>query len=361
MPLRRSKLILPDFQNRNPSFRRDTCIAQQQAIRDGKISFRGLTHGHYPGIPLPPSALPGLRSIGFWDAVGMQDWGMELHRNEGLEISLLETGRMDFTAADKTYELIPGALTVTRPWQLHRHGVPHVGPGRFNWLIIDIGALTPKETWQWPHWTDLFPDDLQELSRRLRESRDCVWKASPDIILAFRRLSGYLARPDPSAHLSAFRVNINHILVGLLEALLFGEASGHPKGVCSLHAVDRFLHQLTCDPSLLSEEWTLESMATHCGVGTTALTVHCRALTNTTPMGHLNLCRLLWAAEQLKKAPHLSITQIALEAGFSSSAYFATRFRERHGQSPKAYRQKALMKEMPLQKTSAGQVNPVQN
>jgi len=339
MPSLHTKSTLSGFRRKNPSFQRDPCIAQQEAIEAGKISFRGLTHGHYPGICLPQDALPGLRSIGFWDAVGMQDWGMELHRNEGLEISLLETGSMDFTVEKSIFHLVPGTLTVTRPWQLHRHGVPHVGPGRFNWMILDLQALTPQEAWQWPPWTDLFPSDLRELSRRLRTDRDCAWKAPPDTIRAFRRLASYLARPDPSAHLSAIRLNINHILLGLLETIRSGEISPHQKNVSCLHAVDDFFRRFNGNPAFLSEKWTLELMAKRCGVGITALTAHCHAVMNTTPMDYLNLCRLSWAAEQLKQFPHLSITQIALDAGFSSSAYFATRFRERYGKCPHVYRQ----------------------
>jgi AraC family L-rhamnose operon regulatory protein RhaS len=338
MPPRRSKSTLSSFQRKNPPFQRDPCIAQQEAIKAGKISFHGLTHGHYPGICLPQNALPGLRSIGFWDAVGMQDWGMDPHRNEGLEISLLETGSMDFTVEKRIFQLVPGTLTVTRPWQQHQHGVPHVGPGRYNWLILDVRGLAPKETWQWPYWTDLFPSDLQELSRGLRNDQDCVWKATSDIVHAFRRLADYLARPDSCAHLSAIRLNINRILLGLLEAIRSGETSPHQENVSCLHAADEFFRRFNCDRALLSEQWTLELMAKRCGIGITALTAHCHAVMNTTPMDYLNLCRLSWAAEQLKQFPHLSITQIALDAGFSSSAYFATRFRERYGKSPHVYR-----------------------
>jgi hypothetical protein len=73
MPSRHLKVTLPGFKKRKPPFQRDACIAQQQANKAGKISFHGLTHGHYPGIQLPRNALPGLRSIGFRDATGMQD------------------------------------------------------------------------------------------------------------------------------------------------------------------------------------------------------------------------------------------------------------------------------------------------
>ena len=323
------------------AFRRDECVAQRQAIEAGKIAFHGLSHGHYPGTRLSSGALPGLLSIGYWDAVGMQDWGMDVHRNEGLEISLLDTGGIDFTVGKGVFQLGPGNLTVTCPWQLHRHGGPQIGPGRFNWFILDVGALTPKESWQWPAWAGLFPHDLQELSRRLRGSHDCVWKASPDVIYAFRRLAGYLAGPDPSAHFSALRLNIGHVLLGLLEMLRARKTVPEAEtnsNISSFHAVHDFLKQLSREASLLRSAWTIETMASRCGFGVTALTAHCHAITNTTPMDYLNLLRLSWAAEQLRAAPDHSITQIALDAGFSSSAYFATRFRERYGRSPRDYR-----------------------
>ncbi len=323
-----------------PPFRRDDCIPQQRAIQAGKIAFRGLSHGHYPGLLLPPRALPGVRSLGCWDAVGAQDWGMEPHRNEGVEISLLETGSMDFSVEKTNFHLAPGTLTVTRPWQLHMPGIPHVGPGRFHWMILDVHALTPREGWQWPRWASLVPADLQELAHRLQDDRKSVWKASPEIVLAFRRLADTLARPDPTLHLSALMLNINHVLLGLLETLRSGGDSPSEKAPPSTRAVERFLGELGSDPSLLAEKWTLETMAKRCGVGTTALAVHCHALTNASPIGYLNLCRLSWAAERLRKAPDESITQIALQAGFSSRAYFATRFLQRYGQSPNAYRRK---------------------
>ena len=75
----------------------DSCAPQFAAMRDGKIRLHALTKGHYPGIQLTPKQLQGITSIGYFSGVGTQDWGMDPHRNEGLEITFLETGSMSFS------------------------------------------------------------------------------------------------------------------------------------------------------------------------------------------------------------------------------------------------------------------------
>ncbi len=106
------------YQTGNGPYRIDTCEPQVHAVQEGKIRLHALTKGHYPGARLSSKTLPGLNSIGFWDGTGAQDWGLDEHRNEGVEIALLETGKMGFTVDRRHFDLVPGSLTITRPWQL---------------------------------------------------------------------------------------------------------------------------------------------------------------------------------------------------------------------------------------------------
>src|SRR6266851_1320852 len=158
------------YQDRRKPYEIDTCEPQVRAVREGKIKLHALTKGHYPGAKLSSSVLPGLNSIGFWDGAGAQDWGLDEHRNEGVEISLLETGKMGFTADQRHYDLVPGSLTITRPWQLHKIGDPNIGPGRLHWLIFDVRVRRPSQEWRWPAWLVLTPRDLAQLTRKLRHS-----------------------------------------------------------------------------------------------------------------------------------------------------------------------------------------------
>lgn len=83
---------------------------------------------------------PGITSIGYFSGAGAQNWGAESQRNEGLEITFLETGSMAFSVESKNYELRPGHFTITRPWQLHKLGAPNISPGKLHWLILDVGV-----------------------------------------------------------------------------------------------------------------------------------------------------------------------------------------------------------------------------
>lgn len=60
-----------------------------------------------------------------------------------------------------------------------------------------------------------------------------------------------------------------------------------------------------------------------------------------TPTDYLRVCRLEAARRLLSSAAFAerSITEIAFECGFASSAHFSTEFRKRFGRSPRSYRQ----------------------
>ncbi|TWU31419.1 hypothetical protein [Novipirellula artificiosorum] len=86
----------------------DRCLPQRSAIEANKVGFHGLSHGHYPGTLIPGDMLPGIASMGFFDVADEQDWGMEEHRNEGIEICLQETGMSDLTVDGVRHRMPPG-------------------------------------------------------------------------------------------------------------------------------------------------------------------------------------------------------------------------------------------------------------
>jgi AraC-like DNA-binding protein/mannose-6-phosphate isomerase-like protein (cupin superfamily) len=67
---------------------------------------------------------------------------------------------------------------------------------------------------------------------------------------------------------------------------------------------------------------------------------------NITPKQFLQQARLREACEMLKD-PNRDITNIAYETGFSSSSFFATRFKLRFGESPSQFRRKKLLELQP--------------
>jgi len=102
-------------------------------------------------------------------------------------------------------------------------------------------------------------------------------------------------------------------------------------------SVSLFLNDLAGNTPLLGRDWTVNEMASSCGLGVTQFIHYCRLFTNLTPVKYLNQCRLNAAAQMLLLQPKPTITSIALECGFSSSQYFATAFYRQFGMSPTAY------------------------
>ena len=315
----------------------DRCGPQKHAIETGKINFHALTKGHYPGTPVPENILSGLNSIGFWNAGGAQDWGLDPHRNEGVEIMFLETGTMAFAADERKYNLRAGQFTITRPWQLHKLGAPNIGPGRLHWLILDVGVRRPHQDWHWPAWIVLTKEDLAELTRKLRHNENPVWNATSAITQAFRELANTVEAWNQPHAISRLATHLNQLFLSILDALSEQQTQETLHLTARQRTVEMFLHELENDPAISQEPWTIKSIAEHCGMGVTAFSKYCRELVNSGPMEFLNRCRLDHAAQLLRTNGGLSITEIALESGFNSSQYFATRFRHRFKVSPSRF------------------------
>jgi AraC-like DNA-binding protein len=336
-----SQHLTPIYRTCRTRYEIDRCVPQLRALEQGKIRFHALSKGHYPGVTMPPSAVPGLNSIGFWDAPRPQDWGLDPHRNEGIEITFLETGGVAFTVDDRRFELHAGQFTITRPWQLHKLGAPNLGPGRVHWLILDVGVRRPNQEWRWPPWVVLTARDRQELTRHLRHNENPVWQSSPEMLSAFRGLAGCVMRWRQPHVESRLITLLNQLLLGMLEALTHQQTSQNPELTSRRRTVKLFLDDLAENALSSREPWSLGKMAEQCGMGITAFSEYCRELVNIGGMEYLNHCRLDHAARQMQACPTRPITDIAFECGFNSSQYFATAFRKRFKKTPRAFRRRA--------------------
>ena len=312
----------------------DDCEPQKEAVREGKIEFHALTKGHYPGTLMPPDVLPGLNSIGFWDANTSQDWGLNPHRNEGIKIVFFETGTCDLLMDRKMFNLHAGNFLLTRPWQLHKFGAPNIGRGRLHWMILDVGVRRPNQQWKWPKWIVMTREDLAQLTERWQHLKNPIWTSTPAMAQSFRELARCITAWGQPHAVSRMAVHLNLLLIGVLDALAEQQSRDAGTLTSRKQAVEIFFSGLKDGNIDLGEQWTLDRMADHCHMGVTAFSKYCHELVNTGPMEYLNQCRLERAAEQLRSRPELSVTDIAFANGFNSSQYFATRFRRRYKVSP---------------------------
>ncbi|RPJ55506.1 MAG: AraC family transcriptional regulator [Acidobacteria bacterium] len=325
------------FRDQDQIHHADTCQPLVDGVRRGEVRLEALARGAYPGKALPKDAVPGVRSIGFWDAGKDQDWGLPEHRNEGIEITYLETGRLAFSVEEKSFPLNPGDLTVTRPWQPHSVGDSLVTAGRLYWIILDIGVRHPHQEWRWPSWLVLTRTDLDDLTNMLRQNEQPVWHGTPELGRCFVAIGQLVAATGSVTTIgSRLATLVNELFICLLEMLRLRGVVREPALMTAYRTVEMFLKRLQ---ESVDEGWTLEDMAEATGLKRTRFTHYCRMITNRTPRQYLNDLRIKKAQALMLKDPSRSVTDVAFDCGFSSSQYFATTFRRMTGKSPRDHRQ----------------------
>ncbi len=332
---------IPIYKDHDETYRADSCALLIAATEAGSVRVEALRHGHYPGRALPAGALAGVKMAGFWDAASDQSWGLDWHRNEGLEITMLEGGGLEFGMEGRSYHLKPDSLTITRPWQMHRVGAPHVTASRLTWIILDLGVRRPSEEWKWPAWLLLSKPDLDELTNMLRHNEQPVWTATADLRRCFHAISQAVAGDVDGSRVSHLAIRISELFLCLLELFRSKDVKLDASLSSTRRTVELFLRDLRRHPENLALKWSLESMADSCGLGVTQFVHHVRCLSNTSPMQYLNQSRLEVAAAMLRERRAASVLEISLACGFSSSQYFATAFDRRYGAAPSAYRSQA--------------------
>jgi len=325
---------VPIYIDHEKSYHADSCNQLKRAVANGELSLNAICRGSYPGTQIKGDTIQGLCNAGCWNATIEQSWGLPWHRNEGIELTWLETGSLPFQLDNREFTLLPGNLTITRPWQPHKVGSPNIGVGKLHWLILDIGVRQPHQEWQWPSWLVLTSNDLAELTNLLRRNEQPVWEANAEISRCFRQMTGCIS-PDVPRSASKLMIYINELLLNLLEMFRSQKMPLSKSLTTARRSTELFLRSVENN---LGEPWTLEAMSEACGLRATRFIHYCKEITNLPPILFINQLRIKKAAEIFKNNPGVSVTETAFECGFSSSQYFATTFRRIYKCSPREFK-----------------------
>ncbi len=172
----------------------------------------------------------------------------------------------------------------------------------------------------------------------LRHNEQPVWPAGDQLRNCFRRIGKVIETDRNGSNVSRLTVHLNELFVLVLEMFSDDHVELDESLSSTRRTVELFLDDLSGNLEHLAQEWTLKQMAGQCDLGTTHFTHHCKQLTNMAPIEYLNHCRLEAASKLLLDQPQMSVLDIAMACGFSSSQYFATLFRRHFGRTPLAFR-----------------------
>jgi len=325
----------PAYREAGKTYYADSCQPLVQAVRAGQVRLSALAREGYPGRRLGREQLPGVRSVGYWDAGPQQRWGLPVHRNEGIEIAFMASGQTPVFIESNRQTLAHDQFMITRPWQPHQLGDPCIGSSKLIWFILDVGVRRPHQTWTWPSWIVLNRSDLDFLTRCLRQNEQYVWPGSEEIRRCFLGIAQAADEDRDGSRCSRLAVLINEALLALLEIFRERKIPLRESLTSSERTLRLFLGELAAS---LDQPWRLESMAESCHMGVTQF-VHCfRKLTNMTPTRYLTHARIERACDLLARQPDVTITEIAFAIGFSSSQYFTNVFSRQMCCTPRDYR-----------------------
>ncbi|GHT18415.1 hypothetical protein FACS1894189_6310 [Planctomycetales bacterium] len=330
--------IPPVYQEGNEVFRADTCSSVVDAVQRSDIALKAFVRGQYPGQPIPKNSLPGLRTVGFWSAVTEQHWGLDWHRNEGIEITFLLSGKNSYVTSAERWELSADDVAVCPPWQIHRVGNPNIGVGTLMWFIIDTQISRSNQTPKLPPWIILSDEDKNRLIRLLLYRSSQVFHLSDKFVQPWKKLHRLIRDAGTDCPVSALAITLNEILYDLLQIQETGKTETSREPTRSIDMVQTFFQELADSPEQLEHPWTLKEMAKLCRISPTHFSHCCQRLTNLSPLNVLNKLRVQQAEKMIQDNPKISITEIAMQCGFTTSQYFATVFKKWTGKTPTEYR-----------------------
>ena len=272
--------------------------------------------------------VPELTMLG-WDDLRRSGVGSLLpHTHQGAyEICYIVRGSADWWAGEEIYEIGPGDVYVVKPDEPHGGIDSLLHACELYWLTVKL----PKRG----SLTGLTPEESQTISKRYEK-------------LSIRQFSGNL-----EIHHSFYRLMMEHIQPSAYAGIQ-ARAVFHQLLACVLQAADQArtqknLRQHTVPQVAKAQQWMQQHISEDYAIERAAATVKLsvthfhelfRRETGYAPGEWRNRLRIKHA-RQLLRHSELSITQITMRCGFSSSQYFATAFRKIVGFTPSDYREKS--------------------
>ncbi len=276
--------------------------------------------------------MTGLIQSGHWNAA-RKEQRLPAHRNPGLELVWVANGEVTWDYGGRPVHVSPGQVSFSWPWQTHGAYRERVALVEVYWLILPLESGMRRvrhprlDSRLGPLAAAVNQNGFLE---KLRTRDVPVLMARPPIRKAFKEAVHCLDRGQGNPGLHGW---------GWLS-LVFAEleAAWNPDED-SLRSQDqetvrRFLKEVK---SRLDEPWTLESLASACGMGRTRFAAAVKQVSGDTPLRTLNRLRVEQGLEAVRRGEG-TISEIAYRHGFGSSQYFATVCKRMTGKNPGHFR-----------------------
>lgn len=250
-----------------------------------------------------------------------------------LEIIYLEQGQQPYRIERKEYVLKSNEILLVYPGERHSTGAVAENRGRLYWIIL-------KATAEEDRWLGLAAPFGNELLRRLLDQR------LPRRFAAISGVRGLLERilsaGDPANSPGELRseelwwaLRMQHSVVECLLAIAASRETNPRR-----FPTGQILKVAKAMAGRPGAKWRVSALAAAADLSVAQFQRRFKDEIGLPPMEYLTRRRLEWAGSLLRETD-LSVTEIALQAGFPSSQYFATVFKKFTGSTPTDYRRQA--------------------
>ena len=263
-------------------------------------------------------------SIRIW--YNEQNHNYDKHCHNALEIIMPVENHYDVDASDQNYHLLPGEILIIPSGEMHALYAPETGKRFiFQFDVFGISQMKGYTSIQslmtsCLHITKLsFPQIYGDIYQILIQIRNEYFSSNE-----FRELAIY-------SHLINLFVSIGRNHINDMD--LFPNKKSHKQK----EYLQKFNDVLDYIDSHYTEELTLDDIADFSGFSKYHFTRLFKQYTDSTFYDYLSFRRIK-SAEELLANPELSITEIALQSGFSSISTFNRIFKQKKGCTPSEYR-----------------------
>ncbi|WP_054028818.1 AraC family transcriptional regulator [Bacillus sp. FJAT-28004] len=265
--------------------------------------------------------VPELESIGF-DHFKKASTLTEHYHENCYEFVIIEKGRASWVVGEDIYETRTGEVFYTLPNEKHRGSFNVIEPCRLWWIILNMQQRDEDG-----RWLGLNRSEELSLLHLLQKVRR-VTQPGTQVVRSLRRMKQTM---EQGSNLPALNIRL-----ALLEFLLSLTDLRERKELSPelIQSMDLILREMTIRP-----EWNprLHELASIANVSPSYFHHIFQEHTGLTPKGYMEYIKISEAAKLLKDT-EMSVTEIALRLGYSSSQHFATAFGRAIGQTPTQWR-----------------------
>lgn len=298
---------------------------------NSKVDWWEVSDGHhretYEGRT---QLLPELPIIGRLHLLQAVPGGLrsDAHPDE-YELHLIQEGCLEMwvNSPDNRYTVTGGLATLTQPGQTHGGVHEVLNRGRWSMLRFVLRPNSPKMT------TGLTQLQCAELEKLLKAITSPVFSFSPSLEKCFERLMDEHRHPTVTSELMARSV-LHELILWITRdyaASALNPPRRLPRYSPPIQAAVSWLDEHVGDPVIM------EQAANVAGLSESHFRRWFQKEVGFNPSDYLMHKRVEIAKDMLRRQ-ELSITDIAMELGFNTSAYFTAVFRKRTGLTPTEYR-----------------------